>query len=364
MKIMSLKGFQDPKIAKEWATLIKKLASDSNITYKFTHVCGTHEQAISRYGLRFLLPLNVEVIAGPGCPVCVVPSKDIDEAIYLAQQGVIMTTFGDMSRVPGTNQSLLDAKTEGNDIRVVYSPYDAVKIAREHSDREVVFFSIGFETTAAIVAEELINDPPDNFSILCAHRTIPAVMNLLMGVGELQIDGFICPGHVSTIIGVKPYEFLAAAYRLPAVIAGFEPVDILSSIAHLLKMVRKKTPKVENHYKRFVRTEGNIIAQEKIERIFNLSSVHWRGIGRVPEGGYTLKIDRFNARNKFEIKTGKSKDIKPGCICHLIMIGKMTPDKCALFGDECQPTHPYGPCMVSNEGTCHIWHKYGSLKIL
>ncbi|MHA1144423.1 MAG: hydrogenase formation protein HypD [Candidatus Helarchaeota archaeon] len=361
---ISFQSFQDPEVAKKWAGVIKKLAPDSEVTYKFTHVCGTHEQVISRYGVRSLLPSNVEIIAGPGCPVCVVPARDIDEAIALAQEDVIMTTFGDMSRVPGTEKSLLDIKTEGADVRIVYGPNDATKIARENPDRNVVFFAIGFETTAAIVAEELLTNPPENFSMLCSHRTIPAVMNLLMGVGELQIDGFICPGHVSTIIGMHPYKFLTDAYRLPAVIAGFEPVDILISIAYLLKQIKEKKPQVINEYKRGVAPEGNLIAQRKIDEVFNLATVHWRGIGRVPEGGYTLKIEKYDARKKFSIQVKKPQDIKPGCICHLIMLGKMTPNQCQLFGTDCQPSHPYGPCMVSREGTCNIWHKYGSLNFI
>lgn len=355
---------KDPSIAKEWVEIIRKLAPDPSITYKFTHVCGTHEQTVSRHGLRSLLPSNVQVIAGPGCPVCVVPSRDIDEACFLAKTGVILTTFGDMSRVPGTEKSLLDMKTEGADVRIVYSPMDAVKIARENPRMDVVFFAIGFETTAAIVAEELQASLPENFSILCSHRTIPAVMNLLMGVGELQIDGFICPGHVSTIIGIKPYNFLSEAYRLPAVVAGFEPMDILISLAILLRQIQQKKPRVENEYKRCVNPEGNLTAQRKIDEVFELATVHWRGIGRVPEGGYNLKLEEYDARKKYDIQVKKSMDIKPGCICHLIMIGKMAPNECQLFGEDCQPPHPYGPCMVSSEGTCNIWFKYGGLSFL
>lgn len=357
--------YKDPQLVKKISESIKKLApKDEEI--KFMHVCGTHEQVVSQYGLRSLLPENVEIIAGPGCPVCVVPSQEIDEAIYLAREEKILTTFGDMSRVPGTDLSLHQCRSEGNDVRIVYSPEDATQIARENPDRDVIFFAIGFETTAAIVAAELLRDPPENFSIICSHKTIPAAMHLLIGSGELQIDGFICPGHVSTIIGTEPFRIFPKSFRMPVVISGFEPVDVLLSVALLLKQIRYKTPKVDNEYSRVVNNEGNIKAQRMIDEIFELATVNWRGIGRIAEGGYMIrdKYEKYDARKKYNVKIEKSRDIHPGCSCHLIMIGKLTPDKCKLFKNECTPTHPYGPCMVSHEGTCNIWFKFGKLRFL
>lgn len=355
-------NYRDPKMAKKISEYIKKIAPE--YTIKFMHVCGTHEQVVSQYGLRSLLPENVEIIAGPGCPVCVVPAQEIDEAIYLAREGKIITTFGDMSRVPGTDLSLHQCRTEGNDVRIVYSPEDATRIARENPEKDIVFFAIGFETTAAIVAAELLRNPPDNFSIICSHRTIPAALHLLMGIGELQIDGFICPGHVSTIIGTEPFRIFPTSFRMPVVISGFEPVDVLMSVALLLKQIQDNDPKVDNQYSRVVNQEGNIKAQKMINEVFELTTVNWRGIGRVAEGGYRLQenFEMYDARKKFNVKIEKSRDIHPSCSCHLIMIGKLTPDKCNLFKKECVPNHPIGPCMVSSEGTCNIWSRYGKLR--
>jgi len=352
--------FQDE--SKRLVEYIKKLAPKYEV--KFTHVCGTHEQVLSQYGIRSLLPKSVQLIAGPGCPVCVVPAQDIDEAIELAfREDVIVTTFGDMSKVPASRLSLFQSRTEGADVRIVYSPLDAIEIAEENPQKEVVFFAVGFETTVAPIAAELLHNPPENFSVLCSHRLIPPAMHLLMGIGELQIDGFICPGHVATIIGIKPFEIISQAYHIPTVVSGFEPTDLLMSIAILLKQIRTGKPEAVNQYTRFVKNEGNLKAQGMIRRLFQPYSAQWRGIGRVRDGGYELKpeFDELNARKRFNLKPKKGIDIKPGCICHLIVLGKETPDRCKLFGKECSPTHPYGPCMVSREGTCHIWHKYGKM---
>ncbi len=359
---MQIKNRSISKDSEKLIEYIKKLAPE--YTVKFTHVCGTHEQVLSQHGIRTILPKVVQLIAGPGCPVCVVPAQDIDEAIELAmRENMIVTTFGDMSKVPASRLSLFESRTEGADVRIVYSPLDAVNLAKRNPDKEVVFFSVGFETTVAPVAAELLRDPPENFSILCSHRLIPPAMHLLMGIGELQIDGFICPGHVATIIGVKPFELITQAYNIPTVVSGFEPTDVLMSIAILLKQIREDKPEAANQYTRYVKYEGNIKAQKMIDEIFETYSAQWRGIGRVRDGGYEIK-DKFqhlNARKKFNLAPKKGIDIKPGCICHLIVLGKETPDRCNLFGKDCTPNHPYGPCMVSREGTCHIWHKYGKL---
>ncbi|HUY00353.1 MAG TPA: hydrogenase formation protein HypD [Candidatus Deferrimicrobium sp.] len=361
---MEVKDQEIKEETKKLLEYIKKLAPQ--YTVKITHVCGTHEQALNQYGIRSLLPKTVQLIAGPGCPVCVVPAQDIDEAIELAlKEDIIVTTFGDMSKVPASRLSLFDSRTEGADVRIVYSPLDAVAIARENPNKEVVFFAIGFETTIAIVAAEILHSPPNNFSVLSSHRLIPPAMHLLMGIGELHIDGFLCPGHVATIIGVKPFELITQAYNIPTVVGGFEPSDILMSIAMLLKQLRDQKPKAVNQYTRFVKYEGNLKAQKMIDQVFEPYSAQWRGIGRVRDGGYEFREEyqHLNARKKFNLKPKKGIDIKPGCICHLIVLGKETPDRCKLFGKDCTPTHPYGPCMVSREGTCNIWHKYGRLDL-
>jgi len=362
MVVFQISELRKPEQIKEIARLIKKVTPKDR-SFHFIHVCGTHEQTLTQYGLRELLPDNIEMVAGPGCPVCVVPSQDIDAAIEMSKKDVIITTFGDMSRVPGTNQSLLDAKTEGADVRIVYGPNDASDIARKNPDKQVVFFAIGFETTIAIVAAELLRNPPKNFSIICSHKTIPAAMNLLVAAGEIQIDGFICPGHVSAIIGTEPYEVFSRAYKIPMVITGFEPYDMMVSIFSLLKQNIDKKPIVDNQYKRSVKPEGNVKAKKIIEDLFEITSSYWRGIGRIPEGGYVLKNQEMDALKRFNVEIKNAQDIRPGCICHLVMIGKMTPDRCKLFKNECSPTHPYGPCMVSHEGTCNIRYRFGNIKL-
>jgi len=321
-----------------------------------------HEQTISKHGLRTLLPNNVEVIAGPGCPVCVTPSLVLDEAIELARRGVIITAFGDLMMVPATETSLYGLKAEGADVRIVYGPHDAVEIAERNPHRDVVFCAVGFETTAPGVASEILRGVPKNFSIISAHRLIPPAMELLMGVGDLQIDGFICPGHVATIIGMKPFRRFSEAYRMPTIVSGFEPNDVLLSLAMLLKQLRDGEPKCENEYIRTVKEEGNIRAQKIIEEVFDVTTAHWRGIGRVPESGYVLKeeFEEYDAEKRYGLQIKKSVDIHPGCNCHLVMIGKIYPPECKLFGTVCRPEKPYGPCMVSSEGTCRIYYKYGS----
>ncbi len=321
-----------------------------------------HEQTISKHGLRALLPNNVEVIAGPGCPVCVTPSMVLDEAIELARKGVIITAFGDLMMVPATETSLYGLKAEGADVRIVYGPHDAVEIAERNPDRDVVFCAVGFETTAPGVASEILRGVPKNFSIISAHRLIPPAMELLMGVGDLQIDGFICPGHVATIIGMKPFRRFSEAYRMPTIVSGFEPNDVLLSLAMLLKQLKDREPRCENEYIRTVKEEGNIRAQKIIEEVFDVTNAHWRGIGRVPESGYVLKeeFEEYDAEKRYGLQIKKSVDIHPGCNCHLVMIGKIYPPECKLFGTVCRPEKPYGPCMVSSEGTCRIYYKYGA----
>ena len=342
---------------------INKLIKDINKPLKLMHVCGTHEHTISKYGLRTLLPKEIEILSGPGCPVCICPAADIDKAVELGKRkDTIITTFGDMIRVPATNISLAELKAKGADVRIVYGPNDAVRIARENPNKEVIFFAIGFETTAPLIGYEIKSGPPSNFSVICAHKLIPAALELLMSQSQLRIDGFISPGHVSTIIGLKPYEIYSQGYRIPNVIAGFEPNDVLLTILMLLKQIRDKKFDTLNEYSRVVKPEGNKIAQEIIEAVFETVSSPWRGIGRILDGGLVIKEEyaKFDADKKFNIKIEKSQDIPPDCSCHLIMVGKLYPYECKLFREKCTPINPIGPCMVSQEGTCNIFYKYHS----
>ncbi|MFX1410188.1 MAG: hydrogenase formation protein HypD [Promethearchaeota archaeon] len=355
-KLLKSKVFSE-KIVKS----IRRIIKDLNKPIKIMHVCGTHEHTISKYGLRSLLPTELEVLSGPGCPVCVCPAADIDKAIELGRRDdTIITTFGDMIRVPATNISLAELKAKGADIRIVYGPHDAIKIAKENPEKEVIFFAIGFETTVPLIGYEIQSGPPSNFSVICAHKLIPAALELLISQSQLKIDGFISPGHVSTIIGLEPFKLFSDAYKVPNVIAGFEPNDVLLAIFMLLKQKKEKKFETLNEYSRVVKPEGNKKAQEIISEVFESVSSPWRGIGRVLDGGLKIKdkYSKFDADIKFDIKIEKSLDIPPGCSCHLVMIGKLYPFECKLFRDECTPINPIGPCMVSMEGTCSIYYKY------
>ncbi len=356
--------FRDPKLARKVAAHIKSLMPPYNV--KICHVCGTHEWTITRYGLRMFLPDSLEVIAGPGCPVCVVPSAEIDEAVSLALKGLVVATFGDMLRVPGSSIPLQEAKASGGDVRIVYSVRDAVKMADKEPSKDFVFFAIGFETTAPATALEILNKPPENLSFLVSHRLIPPVMELLLGVGDLHIDGFIAPGHVSTVIGMEPYRLFPEAYRMPTVIAGFDPLDVLFTVSMLLKQIKDDEARLENEYTRAVTREGNTKAQALIQQVFTVANGRWRGIGRVPNSALKLKneFSSYDARKKYDIKTEPSRDLLPGCSCHLVLIGRIKPPECGLYGKVCTPVSPHGPCMVSNEGTCRIWYKYGERRKL
>lgn len=349
--------FRDPKMAKKIIARTQSLASGH---HKFCHVCGTHEWTITHYGLRTLLPENIEVITGPGCPVCILPAAEIDEAIWLALNGVTIVTFGDVIRVPGSESSLQEAKASGGDIRVVYSERDAVKIAKREPSEDFVFLAIGFETTVPTTAVEILNEPPKNLTFLVSHRLIPPAMELLLGIGDLNIDGFIAPGHVSTIIGMQPYEIFPKAYHMPTVITGFEPLDVLFAIYMLLKQIKNGDVRVENEYTRSVTRLGNIRAQKIVKKVFKVVDGHWRGLGRLPSSALAFReaFEKYDARRKYNVKIKSSRDLLPGCQCHLIMIGKIVPTECPLYMKTCTPQAPKGACMVSNEGTCRIWAKH------
>ena len=326
-------------------------------------VCGTHTMAISRYGLRQLIPETINLISGPGCPVCVTPTVDIDRILEIMKQyDVSLFTFGDMLRVPGTESSLYLKKAEGRDINICYSPLDALDYARKNPDRKIIFLAIGFETTiplTAVIAKRAYLEKITNFYIFNTHKLIPEALELLANDKEIKINAFLCPGHVSAIIGSGPYKFLADKYGIPCVISGFEPEDILQSIAMILEQIKKETPEIEIQYKRVVKEEGNPAAVKLIYEIFDKSDSTWRGLGNIPGSGLKLKkkFSGFDARIRFPVKiTGSAEPA--GCECGNVLKGIKKPFECRLFSKICRPESPVGPCMVSSEGSCAAYYKY------
>ncbi len=352
--------YRDPQLARQLVDRIHDLSRRVNDKVVIMNFCGTHEHTITYYGVRSLMPPNVELIAGPGCPVCVTPSRIIDYAIKLAlDENVVVYTYGDMYKVPGTKYSLAQAKSLGADVRVVYGFNDAVRQA--HSDRrESVFVGVGFETTMPTVASQIyMGRVPENLTIIPAYKLTPPILKYMLSRGDIRIDGIILPGHVSTIIGVEAWLFLEGI--VPSVISGFEPIDVLVSIYMILKQLVNNERKVLNQYRRVVRFNGNVKAKKIMSEVFDIVDTDWRGIGLVPKSGATLadKYSNLNAESRYHVKIDKSIDVKPGCKCADIVLGKAKPTDCPLFLKACTPERPYGPCMVSSEGTCHIWAKYG-----
>ncbi len=326
-------------------------------------VCGTHTVAVARHGLREALPEGVRLISGPGCPVCVTPQDQIDLFIALGGlEGVTLATFGDMVRVPGTVKSLEQARAEGAEVLVVYSPMDAVEAAARSPERQVVFFGIGFETTAPAVALAILEAERrglGNFSVLCAHKLIPPAMMALLD-SEVKVDGFICPGHVSVIIGSDAYGPVAARGK-PCVVTGFEPADVLGAVRMLVRQLTEGRSEVEVEYSRAVRPEGNRKAQELLERAFRVADARWRGLGTIPGSGYELaeELAEFDASRRFEVEPPES--VEPaGCRCGEVLRGMIEPPGCPLFGKACTPKKPVGSCMVSSEGACQAWYRYRS----
>jgi hydrogenase expression/formation protein HypD len=326
-------------------------------------VCGTHTMAISRSGLRQLLPREINLISGPGCPVCVTPSSDIDHIIGIIRDyPVTLFTFGDMIRVPGTVSSLQDERSLGKDVRVCYSPMDALDFARKNPEKKVVFVAIGFETTApltAVLLRQAKQEDIKNFYIFNTHKLVPPALEILLLDKEIKVDAFLCPGHVSAIIGSKPYDFIADKYRAPCVISGFEPIDILQSLDMLIKQYNTDNPQVEIQYDRVVKPDGNPAAVEAIYEIFEPADSDWRGVGTLPLTGLGLKSQylRFNAAKAFPVDIPQSKE-PPGCKCGDVLKGILKPFDCKLFATVCTPEKPIGPCMVSNEGSCAAYYKY------
>lgn len=342
---------------------IQELTEDIKREISLMEVCGTHTMAVFRYGIKGLLPGKLHLLAGPGCPVCVTPNDYIDKAItYAHQDKVILVTFGDMMKVPGSRSSLAQEASEGAQTRVVYSSLEALEIARRNPDHRVIFLGIGFETTAPTVAASILmasREKITNYMVLSGHKIMPPVMRSLVENHQVCIDGFLCPGHVSAITGSKIYEFLTQEYRIPCVVAGFEPLDILESIRLLLKQIKSGQARVENEYRRAVNYEGNLKAQQLMDKVFKKQSTSWRGIGQIPQSGLKIRKDYafFDVEVRFPIKVKKSKDY-PGCICGDILRGLKTPLDCSLFTKACIPSHPLGACMVSSEGTCATYYKY------
>jgi hydrogenase expression/formation protein HypD len=358
--------FRDPGQARALAASLARLVREIGRTpVSVMHVCGSHEQAIAKFGLRATFPKGLDVIMGPGCPVCVTDVPEVDEAIVLAGQGVRIATYGDMVKVPGTVKSLADAQAEGAKIDVVYSAAQAVALARR-SLEDVVFFASGFETTAVATAAVVLREPPPNFSVLSAHKYIPPVMEIVAEMPGRRVEGFLAAGHAATITGWGIFEPFVERHRIPVVVAGFEPLDILAGLAELLAAIRDGRPRVVNAYPRCVTREGNRRAQAQLWQVFRPVGGRWRGIAHVPNGNLRLRDEwrHLDARRRFRIDVTSFWDDAPAalvqeCICGDIMAGIATPADCALFGQACVPEAPVGACMVSSEGTCKIWHQYG-----
>ncbi|HAK89709.1 MAG TPA: hydrogenase formation protein HypD [Nitrospiraceae bacterium] len=343
--------------------LINNLYNKINRPVNLMEVCGTHTVAIFKHGIRSLLPEGLRLLSGPGCPVCVTSIKDIDKAIAISMQpDVIFTTFGDMMRVPGAKKSLSEAKAEGADIRVVYSPLDCLKIAEENKDKKIVFFSAGFETTTPSVAGTIFEAERrqiNNFLIYSVNKLVPPALDVLLQSDDVRIDGFIMPGHVSTIIGSKPYDFIASKYATPCVITGFGADDILAGITMLLKQIAEGRAAVEIQYKSVVTETGNKKAVEFINKYFEPCDSHWRGIGVLPNSGLRLRNEykHRDAEVVFNIEVPELQEPK-GCQCGLVLRGVKIPSECPLFGKACTPEKPIGACMVSMEGSCAAYYKY------
>ncbi|MBM4431898.1 MAG: hydrogenase formation protein HypD [Chloroflexi bacterium] len=355
--------FRNPEGVKR---LLRLIHGRSQRPVRLMEFCGGHTHAILRFGLRQLLPPTVQLLSGPGCPVCVTASSDLDRAIAMAHlPGVILTTFGDLVRVPGSAGSLQTAKAQGADVRIVYSCLDALAIARAHPNRQVVFLGIGFETTAPTVAATILQAKADgvaNFSVLSLHKLTPAAAKAILDAGEVHLSGIIGPGHVTTAIGSRAWDFLPRDYGIPCAIAGFEPLDILQAIYSLVDMIEGDAQAVSNAYTRSVRPEGNHVAQQMIQRVFAVAAAEWRGLGDLPDSGLSVRTEYapFDAIYRFPVQVGPSQEPK-GCRCGEVLRGIAEPSQCRLFAQGCSPEHPVGPCMVSSEGACAAYLQYGEV---
>ena len=356
-------------ILREIDALLERIPTPGNRPLQLMEVCGGHTHAIFKYGIERLLPPAIELIHGPGCPVCVLPMGRVDDCVALAEHpNVIFATFGDAMRVPGSEKSLLQAKAEGADVRMVYSPLDALQLARENPHRDVVFFALGFETTIPSTALTILQaeaDGIDNFSVFCNHITIIPTIKAILDSPELTLDGFIGPGHVSMVIGTQPYDFIAQHYRKPVVVSGFEPLDILQSIWMLLRQIAEQRCEVENQYARVVPEPGNAPALDAVQRVFELREFfEWRGLGSIDHSGVRLRARyaRFDAERKYPIPNLRIADPK-ACQCGEVLKGAIKPWQCKVFGTRCTPEAPLGALMVSSEGACAAVYQYGRIDL-
>lgn len=362
---MTLKHIDEYRDSEISQSLIKKIKSISTKDVRLMEVCGTHTVSIFRSGIRSVLPQTISLLSGPGCPVCVTDQGEIDAFIELArQEDVIIATFGDLMRVPGTKSSLQKESAAGRDIRVVYSTFDALEIAGKNPTKKVVFLGVGFETTAPTIAAAILSAAQtgvSNFSVISAHKLVPPALEALMAAEQININGFILPGHVSVIIGLNAYRPFFDRHRVPCVVAGFEPTDILQAITLLVEMLEAGRPALDNAYPRAVTAEGNTKAQQILEEIFEPADACWRGIGVIPLSGLRIreKYAAHDAQKLFDVQVPDARTPK-GCACGEILIGAKTPPECALYKKVCTPMDPVGPCMVSTEGTCAAYYKYHS----
>ena len=353
-------AFKDPKLARGLIETIHRLAPEHATLME---VCGTHTVAIARNGIRDLMPEGLRLASGPGCPVCVTCNRDIDMVIALARiPNVTITTFGDMTRVPGSTSSLLAEQAAGRSVEIVYSPLDALAFAKAHPEREVVFVGVGFETTTPLVAMAIKRAKAmglSNFTVFAAHKNMPGALELLVGDPTLELDALILPGHVSTIIGAEPYRFLAEKYGIPGVITGFEPVDVLQGIAMLVRQLHEGRAEIEIAYARGVMPEGNPVALAAIDEVFETCTATWRGLGDIPGSGYRIRDEfaNFDAVRRFEPDVEPTRDPK-GCRCGDVLRARIAPNECPLFRTVCTPENPVGPCMVSSEGSCAAYYRY------
>lgn len=365
--------FRDPVKARtllnEINELIPKIEIVKNRPLQIMEVCGGHTHSIFRYGLQNMLPREVEFVHGPGCPVCVLPMGRVDDCVALAElPHVIFTTFGDAMRVPGSKKSLLQAKAEGADVRMVYSPLDSLKLAKENPDKEVIFFGLGFETTMPSTALTVLQAKQDgikNFSLFCNHITIIPTIKAILDSPQLEIDGFLGPGHVSMVIGIRPYDFIADHYHKPIVVAGFEPLDVLHSMWMVLKQLAEGRHEVENQYNRIVPDNGSIPALEAVQEVFELREFfEWRGLGSIDHSGVRVREEYadWDAERKFPVPNLKIADPK-SCQCGEVLKGVIKPQQCKIFGTQCTPETPMGALMVSTEGACAAYYNYGRVNI-
>jgi hydrogenase expression/formation protein HypD len=360
MTLKHAEEYRTPEISGRLAEQIRKI---SKKPVRLMEVCGTHTMSIFRSGIRSLLPDTIALLSGPGCPVCVTSQNEIDALIDLARtDDVIIATFGDLLRVPGSRSSLQKERANGSDIRVVYSPLDAIEIAKNHPDKNVVFLGVGFETTAPAIAASLLSAKSaglKNYSVFSAHKLVPPALCALMNLNEIRIDGFLLPGHVSVIIGAKAYLPFFEQYQIPCVVAGFEPADILHALYLLISQIESGHPALENSYQRAVTFEGNQKATHIMATVFETADTPWRGLGIIPQSGLKIKeaFAMFDAQKRFEIRLSDAKEPK-GCMCGDILSGLKTPPECLLYKKICTPMNPVGPCMVSTEGTCAAYYRY------